>query len=98
MTKGERCYEAGGARRVRMTHSISLHSWRALINYSHHNDGTKEATHTLLLQTRYFLLKSHLTISFLPTSPLSLHLAHVLSAMPALSVCPPTAPQSACLL
>lgn len=50
-----------------MTHSISLHSERPLINYSHNNDSSEEATRTLLLETKYFPLAA---LSFSPLQSL----------------------------
>lgn len=48
-TKGAGGNKAGGEKRIKMTHSISLHSERPLVNYSCDNDSTEEAT--LLLDT-----------------------------------------------
>ncbi len=53
-TKGAGGNKAGGEKRINVTHSISLHSERPLVNYSRANDSAEETTRTLLL-----LLQTH---------------------------------------
>lgn len=66
--RGQGAIRQEGEERVKMTHSISLHSERPLIKYSHDNDSTEEASCTLLLETRYLPLFARLYTFFLATS------------------------------